>query len=91
MIEKLCKSVGKEVEYNECIKDKQVALESSVARGNAKDDYKSARGDIYNAIKNRLALVKCGNNADAFIRDTLSPLVTPDMSVYKRLEAEIFG
>lgn len=91
VIKKLCESVGKEVEYNECIKDKQAALESSKNRGNASDDYKSARGDIYTALKKRLALTKCGNSPDTFIRDTLSPLVTPDMNVYKRLEAEIFG
>ena len=91
VIKKLCESVGKEVEYNECIKDKQAALESSKNRGNASDDYKSARGDIYTALKKRLTLTKCGNSPDTFIRDTLSPLVTPDMNVYKRLEAEIFG
>ena len=91
VIKKLCESVGKEVEYNECIKDKQAALESSKTRGNASDDYKSARGDIYTSLKKRLALTKCGNSPDTFIRDTLSPLVTPDMNVYKRLEAEIFG
>lgn len=91
VIKKLCESVGKEVEYNECIKDKQAALESSKSRGNASDDYKSARGDIYTALKKRLALTECGNSSDTFIRDTLSPLVTPDMNVYKRLEAEIFG
>lgn len=91
VIKKLCESVGKEVEYNECIKDKQAALESSKSRGNAADDYKSARGDIYTALKKRLTLTKCGNSPDTFIRDTLSPLVTPDMNVYKRLEAEIFG
>ena len=91
VIKKLCESVGKEVEYNECIKDKQAALESSKNRGNALDDYKSARGDIYTALKKRLTLTKCGNSPDTFIRDTLSPLVTPDMNVYKRLEAEIFG
>ena len=91
VIKKLCESVGKEVEYNECIKDKQAALESSKNRGNASDDYKSTRGDIYTALKKRLTLTKCGNSPDTFIRDTLSPLVTPDMNVYKRLEAEIFG
>lgn len=91
VIKKLCESVGKEVEYSECIKDKQAALESSKSRGNASDDYKSARGDIYTALKKRLTLTKCGNSPDTFIRDTLSPLVTPDMNVYKRLEAEIFG
>lgn len=91
VIKKLCESVRKAEEYGECIKEKKAALESSKSRGNAIDDYKSARGDIYTALKRRLALTKCGNNADTFICDTLSPLITPDMSVYRRLEEEIFG
>lgn len=91
VIKKLCEPVRKAEEYGECIKEKKAALESSKSRGNAIDDYKSARGDIYTALKRRLELTKCGNNADTFIRDTLSPLITPDMSVYRRLEEEIFG
>ena len=90
VIEKLCESVGKPDEYDDCIKEKAVALDSSVSRGNAPDDYKSARGDIYVALKRRLALTKCGNNPDTFIRDTLAPLITPDMDIYKKLESEVF-
>ena len=91
VIKKLCVSVGKSEEYAECIRAKQEALAASTSRGNAADDYKSARGDIYNALKRRLGLTKCGNNADTFIRDTLSPLITADMNVYKKLEVEVFG
>lgn len=91
VIKKLCESVRKPEEYNECIREKNEALAASIARGNAPDDYKSARGDIYNALKKRLGLTECGNNADSFIRDTLSPLITPDMDVYKKLDEEIFG
>ena len=47
--------------------------------------------NIYNALKKCLTLVKCGNNADTFIRDTLAPLITPDMNVFKKLETEVFG
>ena len=36
-------------------------------------------------------LTQCGNNPDPFMRDTLAPLITPDMDIYKELEAEIFG
>lgn len=91
VLKKLCDSVGKPEEYDECLREKNKALTASIARGNAPDDYKSARGDIYNALKKRLAPAKCGNNADAFIRDTLAPLITPDMSIFKRLKAEVFG
>lgn len=91
VLKKLCVSVGKPEEYDECLREKSEALAASVSRGNAANDYKSARGDIYNALKKRLALTKCGNNADTFIRDTLAPLITPDMDVYGKLEAEVFG
>lgn len=91
VLKKLCDSVGKTEEYDECLREKNEALTASIARGNAADDYKSARGDIYNALKKRLTLAKCGNNADTFIRDTLAPLITPDMNVFKKLETEVFG
>ena len=91
VIKKLCNLAKKPEEYNECIREKKEALKESINRGNAKDDYKSARGSIYSALKRRLLLTECGNTADTFIRDTLSRLITPDMSVYKRLEKDIFG
>lgn len=91
VIKKLCESVGKSEEYDECIKEKDAAMKASIARGHAPDDYKSARGEIYNTLKQRLQLTQCGNNADTFIRDTLAPLISPDMNVYKKLDAEIFG
>lgn len=91
VIKKLCESVGKLGEYDECIKEKEAAMKESKDRGNPPDDYKSARGDIYNSLKQRLQLTRCGSNADTFIRDTLAPLISPDMDVYKNLDAEIFG
>lgn len=51
VIKKLCDTVGKSEEYDECIRKKHEAIASSTARGNATDDYKSARGEIYNALK----------------------------------------
>lgn len=91
VLKKLCESAGKNEEYDECIKEKETAMKTSNERGNASDDYKSARGDIYNSLKKRLHLTQCGNNADTFIRDTLAPLISSDMDVYKQLESEIFG
>lgn len=91
VLKKLCDSVGKPEKYDECLREKNEALTASIGRSNAADDYKSARGDIYNALKKCLTLVKCGNNADTFIRDTLAPLITPDMNVFKKLETEVFG
>lgn len=91
VIKKLCDKVGKPEEYVACIQEKQKALTDSVSRGNAPDDFKKASGGIYISLKRRLSLTQCGNNPDPFMRDTLAPLITPDMDVYKELEAEIFG
>ena len=91
VIKKLCDKVGKTEEYAACIQEKQQALTDSVSRGNAPDDFKKASGGIYLSLKRRLSLTQCGNNPDPFMRDTLSPFITPDMDVYKELEAEIFG
>ena len=55
------------------------------------DDLKPASGQIYNARKNTLSLTRCGNNAKAFMRDTLAPLVRSDMTVYQELKHDIFG
>ena len=91
MIEKLCISVGQRERLADCLKEKETAISNSVSRGNPEDDLKSARGEIYTALKAVLGLTKCGNNADSFVRDTLAPLISPDMNVYQQLEAEIFG
>ena len=52
---------------------------------------KSARGDIYTSLKKILGLTQCGNRPDPFLRDTMAPLITPDMEIYKQLERDIFG
>ena len=66
-------------------------MQKSIERNNPIDDYKSARGPIYNGLKKELKLNQCGNTADTFIRDTLAPLITKDMEVYKQLKVDIFG
>ena len=91
VIKKLCDKFRKPEEYDACIKEKQQALEDSASRGNAKDDLKKASSGIYLSLKRHLSLTQCGNTPDPFMRDTLAPLITPDMDVYKELETEIFG
>lgn len=91
VIEKLCISVGKSDKVDECLQKKQEALSSSIKRENAPDDLKSARGNIYTSLKKILGLTQCGNRPDPFLRDTMAPLITPDMEIYKQLERDIFG
>lgn len=64
-------------------------LNASVQRGNPADDLKSAAGEIYVELKRLLGLQRCGNTADAFMRDTLAPLVTPELDTYKKLKVAV--
>lgn len=90
IITKLAIESGKPELVPNCIKSKSQAIANSIGRGNASDDIKSASGEIFVAIKQILGLTQCGNNKCAFVRDTLTPLVTPDTEIYKELHSEIF-
>jgi len=68
---------------------KQDKLQASFQRRNASDDLKSAAGDIVVELKRRLGLRQCGNTADAFMRDTLAPLITPSTQTYAKLKADV--
>lgn len=64
-------------------------LRASVARKNPPDDFKSAAGDIHNALRTLFDLKRSGSNKDAFMRDVLAPLVDPSMPTYVALKAAI--
>lgn len=56
----------------------------------AADDLKPIRGELYNICKAVLELTRCGNTVEAFMRDTLAPLVKPEMTVYQQLKKDVF-
>lgn len=87
----LCQSVDKISEAPKLIAEKEKAIEESAARGNARDDVKSAAGEIYNKAKSILGLTGVGNDQMAFARNTLAPLLKPEMVVYAELKKAIFG
>ncbi len=89
VIEALVARERKDALLPDALQIKQHALASSIARGNAPDDLKSAAGEIYTALKVLLGLERCGNNTDAFMRDTLAPLIVPSMPSYQALKADI--
>jgi len=89
IIEKLCNTTGNATKIPDALQIKKDKIAASVARGNPSDDVKSASGDIYVELKKLLGLTGCGNTKDAFLRDTICPLITPDTTVYKELEIEI--
>lgn len=89
VIEALLVREKQEPQLKAALQIKQTALANSVDRGNPADDLKSAAGEIYTELKRLLSLQRCGNNTDAFMRDTLAPLVVEPMTTYQELKAAI--
>lgn len=87
----LCDSVQQSSQAAALISAKNQAVQGSISRGNAADDIKSASGVIYTEAKRLLNLTSVGNNAKAFMRSTLAPLIKPGMTVYAELKNDIFG
>jgi len=90
IIRKLCTVNSKDDLIDECLQIKVDAITESQGKGNPSDDIKSASGIIYVNLKRKLGLTGCGNTKDAFLRDTIAPLVTPDTKTYGHLKREIF-
>ncbi len=85
----LAAKVVREDKIDELLAKKQCILAGRTS--DPKDDLKPASGQIYVACKNILGLTQCGNDAKAFMRDTLAPLITPEMTIYHELKGDIFG
>ena len=85
----LAASVDQEVKAEELLTEKKRIIDER-SKGNPSDDLKPDVGQIYNACKKILCLTECGNNAKAFMRDTLAPLLVPNMTVYEELKRDIF-
>ena len=85
----LAESVGNENKVDELLAKKKRILETRP--DSQLDDLKPASGEIYVACKSILGLTQCGNTSEAFMRDTLAPLIKPGMSVYEELKRDIFG
>lgn len=89
VLRRLATSVGKGDKVEELLAEK---MSIQVSRpSDPVDDLKPSSGQIYNACKQALSLTQVGNDAKAFMRDTLAPLVRPGMKVYEELKADIFG
>lgn len=84
-------AIKQNLDQSTILKDKKQELLSNLPSTIPVDDIKAISGDLYNFCKSQLSLTQCGNNAEAFARDTLAPLVTPDTGVYKELKQIIFS
>jgi len=87
----LCESAGRPETTSRAIAARYEATEASVGRGNDVDDFKSAAGDFWTAVRQLLALVGAGNSTEAFLADTMAPLIVPGMAIYDLLRTDIFG
>ena len=86
---RLAEYVGKGDKAQELLSKKDAIIQASV--DSPEDDLKPHSGAIYNACRSTLGLTQPGNNARAFMRDTLAPLVKPEMQVYQEMRSAIFG
>lgn len=91
VLEALCTSVGKAQDTQAVLALKSPAIEASVARENDPDDIKSAAGDIFNGARRILGRPQLGNTTEAFLCDTLAPLIVPGMAVYEELKTDLFA
>ncbi len=91
ILRRLCDAVGRPELAEQLIDYKARLLVASAARGNPGDDYKSIAGELQVEARKLLGLNRAGSNAEAFLRDVLTPLVVPGTSVYRMLEADVFG
>ncbi|MNX96851.1 hypothetical protein D3C86_1291920 [compost metagenome] len=91
VLQRLCEFFEKAGELEKIVDAKNKAIAASVGRGNCVDDVKSAAPEIYVSIKKILGVTGVGDNQLAFCRNTLAPLIGPEMSVYQELRRDIFG
>jgi predicted ATPase len=89
VIEALLTDVDKIELLPDALRLRSRAIEASVERGNPRDDFKSAAGDIYTGLKQLLDLRQAGNNTDVFMRDTLARLIKSPMPTFVALRAAV--
>lgn len=73
------------------LQDEKDSLATIVAQGKTADDVEPAAGIIDTKAKRKLSLTSVGNEAGAFERKVLAPLMQPGMPVHEELKANIFG
>ncbi len=91
ILKALCAQENALDKIDKILSEKQSLLTSLAQQGKPSDDIKAISGPLYNKCKQLLGLTQCGNNAEAFARLTLAPLVTPDTQIYQELRNAVLG
>ena len=86
VIEEYLKVINQHERLSDALRIKSEAVNASVARGNPIDDLKSASGDFFTNFKREFVLTRMGNKTDAFLKDTLAPVIKPGMRIYDEIE-----
>lgn len=91
LIRLLCQQAGFPERVEDSLQLKATTIASRHANdGKAVDDVKSSAGMIYVELKRTLSLSQAGNTIDAFLANTMAPLMTPDTHTYRELRDDIF-
>jgi hypothetical protein len=90
VMDALCHSVGRSDLIGNVIQLRDDAIASSVSRGNDPDDWKSASGQFSTDVRQLLSIRAGGSTREAFLADTLAPLLAPPMNVYRELRSDVF-
>lgn len=91
ILQSLCSRADQPEKSGEVLAAKKRSIAESVKRGNPPDDVKSAAGPVCVKIKRILGLTQAGKTTEAFLRDTMAPLVVPGTKAYSELQQDIFG
>jgi predicted ATPase len=91
VLQALCATAGRPEVFAELQSEKQQALVDGAKQGFPVDDMKAAAGRLYNKCKQALGLTQCGNDAEAFARLSLAPLIRPGTGIYRELEAIVMA
>ena len=91
VLEKLCQSYSSPDKHDDIIKARTTALQNNADGQRPDGDLKPAAQAVHHAAKNLLNLPTAGTKKEDFMRDFLSPLITPDTDVYSNIRDDIFG
>jgi len=83
VLKELCISSGNDEKIESVLAEKAHLLNES---SGAADDLKPISGQLYVFCKKELALTQCGGDTKAFMRDTLSGLISNEIGLYQELK-----
>jgi hypothetical protein len=84
-------SNGEIAKFSDYLQFKKELASDASHKGRMTDDIKCISGQLYNRVKQDNSLTRAGNDANAFMRDTLTKFVTPETETYKTLKKDMFG